>query len=117
MYLPVAVAADGTVTKWSADTYGTLYVAPNTSVTLKPTCKLESVVSGDTKLNYNAKDGAVSFTVGTEAVQFNSVTVGELVIEKDGFPKGTDGGVPRATAGPLNRTTSMQNCLQTMSPP
>ena len=93
VYLPVAVAADGTVTKWSADTYGTLYVAPNTSVTLKPTCKLESVVSGDTKLNYNAKDGAVSFTVGTEAVQFNSVTVGELVIEKDGFPKGTDGGV------------------------
>lgn len=93
VYLPVAVAADGTVTKWSADTYGTLYVAPNTGVTLKPTCKLESVVSGDTKLNYNAKDGAVSFTVGTEAVQFNSVTVGELVIEKDGFPKGTDGGV------------------------
>lgn len=93
VYLPVAVAADGTVTKWSADTYGTLYVAPNTSVTLKPTCKLESVVSGDTKLNYNAKDGAVSFTVGTEAVQLNSVTVGELVIEKNGFPKGTDGGV------------------------
>lgn len=93
VYLPVAVAADGTVTKWSADTYGTLYVAPNTSVTLKPTCKLESVVSGDTKLNYTAKDGAVSFTVGTEAVQFNSVTVEELVIEKNGFPKGTDGGV------------------------
>lgn len=93
VYAPVAVAADGTVTEWSADTYSTLYVAPNTSVTLKPTCKLESVVSGDTKLNYNAKDGAVSFTVGTEAVQFNSVTVGELVIEKDGFPKGTDGGV------------------------
>lgn len=93
VYLPVAVAADGTVTKWSADTYGTLYVAPNTSVTLKPTCKLESVSSGDNELNYTAKDGAVSFTVGTEAVQFNSVTVGELVIEKDGFPKGTDGGV------------------------
>lgn len=93
VYAPVAVAADGTVTEWSADTYSTLYVAPNTSVTLKPTCKLESVVSGDTKLNYNAKDGAVSFTVGTEAVQLNSVTVGELVIEKNGFPKGTDGGV------------------------
>lgn len=93
VYLPVAVAADGTVTEWSADTYGTLYVAPDTSVTLKPTCKLESVVSGDTKLNYNAKDGAVSFTVGTEAVQFNSVTVEELVIEANGFPKGTDGGV------------------------
>lgn len=93
VYAPVAVAADGTVTEWSADTYSTLYVAPNTSVTLKPTCKLESVVSGDTKLNYTAKDGAVSITVGTEAVQFNSVTVGELVIEANGFPKGTDGGV------------------------
>lgn len=93
VYAPVAVAADGTVTEWSADTYGTLYVAPNTSVTLKPTRKLESVVSGDTKLNYNAKDGAVSFTVGTEAVQLNSVTLEELVIEKNGFPKGTDGGV------------------------
>lgn len=93
VYLPVAVAADGTVTKWSADTYGTLYVAPNTSVTLKPTCKLESVFSGDDKLNYTAKDGAVSFTVGTEAVQLNSVTLEELVIEKNGFPKGTDGGV------------------------
>lgn len=93
VYAPVAVAADGTVNEWSADTYSTLYVAPNTSVTLKPTCKLESVFSGDDKLNYTAKDGAVSFTVGTEAVQFNSVTVEELVIEKNGFPKGTDGGV------------------------
>lgn len=93
VYAPVAVAADGTVTEWSADAYSTLYVAPNTSVTLKPTCKLESVVSGDDKLSYKAKDGAVSFTVGTEAVQFNSVTVEELVIEKSGFPKGTDGGV------------------------
>lgn len=93
VYLPVAVAADGTVTAWSADTYSTVYVTPNTSVTLKPTCKLESIVSGDAKLNYNAKGGAVSFTVGTEAVQLNSVTVEELVIEKSGFPKGTDGGV------------------------
>ena len=93
VYLPVAVAADGTVNEWSADTYGTLYVAPNTSIALKPTRKLESVSSGDDKLNYTAKNGAVSFTVGTEAVQFNSVTVGELVIEKDGFPEGTDGGV------------------------
>ena len=97
VYAPVAVAADGTVTEWSADTYSTLYVAPNTSVTLKPTRKLESVSSGDDKLNYTAKNGAVSFTVGTEAVQFNSVTVEELVIEKDGFPKGTDGGVYGAT--------------------
>lgn len=93
VYAPVAVATNGTVNEWSADTYDTLYVAPNTSITLKPTRKLESVSSGDDKLNYTAKNGAVSFTVGTEAVQFNSVTVGELVIEKDGFPKGTDGGV------------------------
>lgn len=93
VYAPVAVAANGTVTAWSADAYSTLYVAPNTSVTLKPTCKLESVSSGDNELNYTAKDGAVSFTVGTEAVQLNSVTVEELVIEKNGFPKGTDGGV------------------------
>lgn len=93
VYLPVAVAADGTVTAWSADTYSTVYVTPNTSVTLKPTCKLESIVSGGAELDNNAKDGAVSFTVGTEAVQFNSVTVGELVIEANGFPKGTDGGV------------------------
>ena len=93
VYAPVAVAADGTVNEWSADAYSTLYVAPNTGVTLKPTCKLESVSSGDNELNYTAKDGAVSFTVGTEAVQLNSVTVGELVIEASGFPKGTDGGV------------------------
>lgn len=93
VYLPVAVAADGTVTAWSADAYSTLYVTPNTSVTLKPTRKLESVSSGDDELNYTAKDGAVSFTVGTEAVQFNSVTVEELVIEASGFPEGTDGGV------------------------
>lgn len=93
VYAPVAVAANGTVNEWSADTYSTLYVAPNTGVTLKPTCKLESVVSGDDKLSYKAKDGAVSFTVGTEAVQFNSVTVEELAIEKNGFPEGTDGGV------------------------
>lgn len=93
VYAPVAVAADGTVNEWSADTYSTLYVAPNTSITLKPTCKLESVFSGDDKLNYTAKNGAVSFTVGTEAVQFNSITLEELVIEANGFPEGTDGGV------------------------
>lgn len=93
VYLPVAVAADGTVTAWSADTYSTVYVTPNTSVTLKPTCKLESIVSGDAKLNYNAKGGAVSFAVGAETVQLNSITLEELVIEASGFPKGTDGGV------------------------
>lgn len=93
VYLPVAVAADGTVTAWSADAYSTLYVTPNTSVTLKPTCKLESVASGDTKLNYNAKGGAVSFAVGAEAVRLNSIALEELVVEASGFPKGTDGGV------------------------
>ena len=93
VYLPVAVAADGTVTEWSADAYSTVYVTPNTRVTLKPTRKLESVVSGGAELDHNAKDGAVSFTVGTEAVQLNSVTLEKLVIEADGFPKGTDGGV------------------------
>ena len=93
VYLPVAVAADGTVTAWSADAYSTLYVTPNTSVTLKPTCKLESIVSGDDELNYNAKGGAVSFAVGAEAVRLNSITLEELVIEANGFPKGTDGGV------------------------
>lgn len=93
VYAPVAVATNGTVTAWSADTYSTVYVTPNTSVTLKPTCKLESIVSGDAKLNYNAKGGAVSFAVGTEAVRLNSITLEELVIEKNGFPKGTDGGV------------------------
>ena len=91
--LPVAVAADGTVTEWSADAYSTVYVTPNTRVTLKPTRKLESVVSGGAELDHNAKDGAVSFTVGTETVQLNSVTLEKLVIEADGFPKGTDGGV------------------------
>ena len=93
VYAPVAVAADGTVTEWSADTYSTLYVAPGAKVALKPTRKLESVSSGDDELNYTAKDGAVSFTVGTEAVQLNSVILEELVIEADGFPEGTDGGV------------------------
>ena len=93
VYAPVAVAMNGTVTEWSADTYSTLYVAPGAKVALKPTRKLESVSSGDDELNYTAKDGAVSFTVGTEAVQLNSVILEELVIEADGFPKGTDGGV------------------------
>lgn len=93
VYAPVAVAMNGTVNEWSADAYSTVYVTPNTGVTLKPTRKLESVVSGGAELDNNAKDGAVSFTVGTEAVQLNSVTVEELVIEVSGFPKGTDGGV------------------------
>lgn len=92
VYAPVAVAMNGTVTEWSADAYSTLYVAPGAKVALKPTRKLESVSSGD-ELDYTAKDGAVSFTVGTETVQLNSVILEELVIEADGFPEGTDGGV------------------------
>ena len=93
VYLPVAVAADGTVTAWSEDTYSTVYVTPNTSVTLKPTCKLESIVSGGAELEYTTGSGAFSFTAGTETVRLNSAFAGELVIEADGFPKGTNGGV------------------------
>lgn len=93
VYAPVAVAADGTVNEWSADTYDTLYVVSGKPVTLRPTYKLKSVVSGGEELNYNDGNGAVSFTVGAEAVQLNSVIWEELVIEADGFPKGTDGGV------------------------
>lgn len=93
VYAPVAVAADGTVNEWSADAYDTLYVVSGKPVTLRPTYKLKSVVSGGEELNYNDGNGAVSFTVGAEAVQLNSVIWKELVIEADGFPKGTDGGV------------------------
>lgn len=93
VYAPVAVAADGTVNEWSADAYDTLYVVSGKPVTLRPTYKLKSVVSGGEELNYNDGNGAVSFTVGAEAVQLNSVIWEELVIEADGFPKGTDGGV------------------------
>lgn len=93
VYAPVAVATNGTVTEWSADAYDTLYVVSGKPVTLRPTYKLKSVVSGGEELNYNDGNGAVSFTVGAEAVQLNSVIWEELVIEADGFPKGTDGGV------------------------
>lgn len=93
VYAPVAVAADGTVNEWSADAYDTLYVVSGKPVTLRPAYKLKSVVSGGEELNYNDGNGAVSFTVGAEAVQLNSVIWKELVIEADGFPKGTDGGV------------------------
>ena len=92
VYAPVAVATNGTVTEWSADAYDTLYVVSGKPVTLRPTYKLKSVVSGGEELNYNDGNGAVSFTVGAEAVQLNSVIWKELVIEADGFPKGTDGG-------------------------
>lgn len=93
VYASVAVAADGTVNEWSADAYDTLYVVSGKPVTLRPAYKLKSVVSGGEELNYNDGNGAVSFTVGAEAVQLNSVIWKELVIEADGFPKGTDGGV------------------------
>lgn len=93
VYAPVAVATNGTVTEWSPDAYDTLYVVSGKSVTLRPTYKLKSVVSGGEELNYNDGNGTVSFTVGAEAVQLNSVIWEELVIEADGFPKGTDGGV------------------------
>ena len=93
VYAPVAVAENGTVNEWSADAYDTLYVVSGKKVTLRPTYKLKSVVSGGAELNYDALKDAVRFTVGTEAVQLNSVTVGELVIEESGFPEGTDGGV------------------------
>ena len=93
VYAPVAVAENGTVNEWSADAYDTLYVVSGKQVTLRPTYKLKSVVSGGAELTYNEGDNAVKFTVGTEAVQLNSVSVGELVIEASGFPKGTDGGV------------------------
>ena len=93
VYAPVAVATNSTVTEWSADAYDTLYVVSGKPVTLRPTYKLKSVVSGGEELNYNDGNGAVSFTVGAEAVQLNSVIWKELVIEADGFPKGTDGGV------------------------
>lgn len=93
VYAPVAVATNGTVNEWSADAYDTLYVVSGKPVTLRPTYKLKSVVSGGEELNYNDGNGAVSFTVGAEAVQLNSVIWKELVIEADGFPKGTDGGV------------------------
>lgn len=49
--------------------------------------------SGGAELNYTAEGGAVSFTVGTEAVQLDTIIWKKLVIEASGFPKGTDGGV------------------------
>lgn len=120
VYLPVAVAADGTVTEWSADTYGTLYVTPNTSVTLKPTCKLESVVSGDTKLNYNAKDGRGSALLWARKLSGSTVSLWKnWSLKRAASPRVRTAAstAQRAKAGPLTRRTSTQNCLQTMSPP
>ena len=67
VYAPVAVATNGTVTEWSPDAYDTLYVVSGKPVTLRPTYKLKSVVSGGEELNYNDGNGTVSFTVGAEA--------------------------------------------------
>ena len=72
VYPPAAVAENGMVNKWSEDAYETLYVVSGTQVTLRPTYKLNSVVSGDKKLNYIDRDDAVKFTVGTEAVQLDT---------------------------------------------
>ena len=92
VYPPAAVAENGMVNKWSADAYETLYVVSGTQVTLRPTYKLNSVVSGDKKLNYIDRDDAVKFTVGTEAVQLDTIIWENLVIEASGYPKGTSSG-------------------------
>ena len=92
VYPPAAVAENGIVNKWSADAYETLYVVSGTQVTLRPTYKLNSVVSGDKKLNYIDRDDAVKFTVGTEAVQLDTIIWENLVIEASGYPKGTSSG-------------------------
>lgn len=92
VYPPAAVAENGAVNKWSEAAYDTLYVVSGTQVTLRPTYKLNSVVSGEEKLNYTDRDDAVKFTVGTEAVRLDTIIWEELVIEASGFPKGTDGG-------------------------
>ena len=92
VYPPAAVAENGIVNKWSEDAYETLYVVSGTQVTLRPTYKLNSVVSGDKKLNYIDRDDAVKFTVGTEAVQLDTIIWENLVIEASGYPKGTSSG-------------------------
>ena len=92
VYPPAAVAENGMVNKWSEDAYETLYVVSGTQVTLRPTYKLNSVVSGDKKLNYIDRDDAVKFTVGTEAVQLDTIIWENLVIEASGYPKGTSSG-------------------------
>ena len=98
VFAPVAVeaAAGGTVTEWSADAYDTLYVVPETKLTLKASRKLTGIVSDGKALDYTTDGSTVTFTIGTAPAQLNSVTVGELVIEADGFPKGTEGGIYEA---------------------
>lgn len=98
VFAPVAVeaAAGGTVTEWSADAYDTLYAVPETKLTLKVTRKLTGIVSDGKALDYTTDGSTVTFIIGTAPAQLNSITVGELVIEADGFPKGTEGGIYEA---------------------
>lgn len=92
VYPPAAVAENGMVNKWSEDAYETLYVVSGKKVTLRPTYKLKSVVSGGKELNYIDRDDAVKFTVGTEAVQLDTIIWEKLVIEASGYPQGTSSG-------------------------
>ena len=92
VYAPAAVAENGAVNKWSEDAYEALYVVSGKKVTLRPTYKLKSVISGGKELNYTERDDAVKFTVGTEAVQLDTVIWENLVIEASGYPKGTSSG-------------------------
>ena len=98
VFAPVAVeaAAGGTVTEWSADAYDTLYVVPETKLTLKASRKLAGIVSDGKALDYTTDGSTVTFIIGTAPARLNSITVGELVIEADGFPKGTEGGIYEA---------------------
>lgn len=98
VFAPVAVeaAAGGTVTEWSADAYDTLYTVPETKLTLKASRKLAGIVSDGKALDYTTDGSTVTFIIGTAPAQLNSITVGELVIEADGFPKGTEGGIYEA---------------------
>ena len=92
VYAPAAVAENSVVNKWSEDAYETLYVVSGKQVTLRPTYKLKSVISGGKELNYTERDDAVKFTVGTEAVQLDTVIWEKLVIEASGYPEGTSSG-------------------------
>ena len=92
VYAPAAVAENGAVNKWSEDAYETLYVVSGKKVTLRPTYKLKSVISGGKELNYTERDDAVKFTVGTEAVQLDTIIWENLVIEASGYPEGTSSG-------------------------
>ena len=58
-------AAGGTVTEWSADAYDTLYVVPETRLTLKATRKLTGIVSDGKALDYTTNGSTVTFTIGT----------------------------------------------------